>query len=239
MTDLDRPLSEQLLSESERRVLGSIRLDVPTSEGAQRSAAMLGLSPGAAEFGSSAAVGSQVATGAAVGGAVVIAALIGAFVLFDGEAPPARAPAPKPAPIAKVVASGSSSGEPRVSEPVAAVAPSEPADEAPARPLPSAAKPSLEDQLARMDRARAALGRGDGAAALSEVGRYQSAYPNGALLQEARVIRILSLDQLGRTSEARTEAKRFVSKYPNSPHAQRLERLTREPITVAPGGGAK
>lgn len=239
MTDLDRPLSEQLSSADERRVLESIRLDVPTSEGAKRSAALLGLPPAAADFGGGALLGTQAATGAAVGGVVVVAALIGAFVLLDHE----PAPPPRVAPPVEVVsapkpndAGAEPAEEPAASAEVAKSSEPAAAEPSKARVAVSQVKPTLEDQLARMDRARTALGRGDGQAALSEVAKYRSAYPKGALLQEASVIRILSLEQLGRTSEARAEAKRFLTQHPTSPHAARLERLTRTDGAAAPGG---
>ncbi len=220
-------------------MLESIRLDVPTSEGAKRSAALLGLPPAAADFGGGALLGTPATTGAAVGGAVVVAALLGAFVLLDREpAPPPRVASPV---VVVSVPNPDDAGAAPAEEPAASVEVAEsgePAATEPskARSTVSQAKPSLEDQLARMDRARTALGRGEGQVALSEVAKYRSAYPKGALLQEASVIRILSLEQLGRTSEARAEAKRFLTRHPTSPHAARLERLTRTDGAAVPGG---
>ncbi len=92
------------------------------------------------------------------------------------------------------------------------------------RPVPPAAS-SLVQQVAAVDRARAALDAGDAARARHLVDSYEAEYPNGAVMQEAEVVRIEALVHEGNRAEADRVGKRFLSAYPKTPHAVRVRAL--------------
>jgi hypothetical protein len=110
----------------------------------------------------------------------------------------------------------------------------------PATPVSSAAIPSvpvapptpaseLTQRLARevalLDRARAALNANDGTGALRALTEYTRARPSGNFDQEATVLRIRALFQLGDRAGAAKLAKSFVAKHPESRHAPWLRTL--------------
>jgi hypothetical protein len=74
----------------------------------------------------------------------------------------------------------------------------------------------LSRELASIDGARSALSRGDAAGALARLDRYARAYPHGRLDLEAEVLRIDALAESGRTETARTRAREFLRRHPNS-----------------------
>ncbi|HEY4159294.1 MAG TPA: hypothetical protein VGM29_14400 [Polyangiaceae bacterium] len=78
-------------------------------------------------------------------------------------------------------------------------------------------KPTLTDELKQIEAARAAFGRGDFAAALSALDRYERAYPAGSFRPEALALRIQALSQSGAREQARTLAAQFIQKYPQHP----------------------
>jgi len=99
-------------------------------------------------------------------------------------------------------------------------------------PRPSAAPTSapsaggdLREEIASMDRARAAVRAGDGKGALAALVEHQRRFPRGTFAQEATVLRIEALVQLGQTGAAQTLGKKFLAAHPESPHAERVERL--------------
>ncbi|HEU5077190.1 MAG TPA: tetratricopeptide repeat protein, partial [Polyangiaceae bacterium] len=86
---------------------------------------------------------------------------------------------------------------------------------------PVRAPPSLDQELASMQRARAALGRGDASAALAELDRFGRGPGWRQLAVEARLLRIEALARAGRVDEARNLARRFVEQNPNNPLVDR------------------
>ena len=76
-----------------------------------------------------------------------------------------------------------------------------------------------------MDRARAAVRARDGKGALAALADYQRRFPRGTFAQEAMVLRIEALVQIGETGAARALGKKFLAAHPESPHAERIERL--------------
>ncbi len=175
------------------------------------------------------------------GGVLVTAALVGGSVLATRSSavpspsnapppkavvtppPPAHAPAPaEPAVPAIDVASLPSA--PSVARPAAAP----PVENAPPA-APSASPPppesDLKEQVGAIDRARAALARGDTDACLSTLTAYDRAYPNGMLSQEATLLRVQALVQRGDREAARAVAERFLASHPASPHEQRIRRM--------------
>ncbi len=84
---------------------------------------------------------------------------------------------------------------------------------------------SLAEQIAELDRARAALDTGDATRALRVVDGYEAAYPGGALTQEAEALRVDALLRAGNRAEAERAGKHFLATYPKSPHASRVRAL--------------
>jgi outer membrane protein assembly factor BamD (BamD/ComL family) len=69
---------------------------------------------------------------------------------------------------------------------------------------------------------------GNPAKALAAVEEHERRFPHGKLVESRRVTRILALCQLGRTSEARDERERFLSRYPQSPFSNRVRAVCAE-----------
>jgi RNA polymerase sigma-70 factor (ECF subfamily) len=84
---------------------------------------------------------------------------------------------------------------------------------------------ALRLELQQLDKARALVAAGRGAAALAVLDGYGRAAPRGALRLEAEALRIDALGQSGRKSEARARAAAFLAKYPSSVLAPRVRRL--------------
>ena len=60
----------------------------------------------------------------------------------------------------------------------------------------------------------------------STVNRYLAQFPRGSFRQEASVLRIEALAMTGNNTQAATEAKRFMTTHPSSPHVDKLQRIT-------------
>ena len=86
---------------------------------------------------------------------------------------------------------------------------------------------TLHDEIALLDRARAALAAGSPAQARSMLERYRTRYPHGMLLPEALAMRIEAIDRSGDHARARTLALAFLAEYPKSPLAGRVAQLGR------------
>jgi hypothetical protein len=91
-------------------------------------------------------------------------------------------------------------------------------------PTPSAAG-DLREQIAWLDRARAAVRRGDNRGALSELAQYRAKFPRGEFSQEVRVLEIEALVRDGQVAAASSLGKKFLASHPESPHVERIERL--------------
>jgi hypothetical protein len=83
----------------------------------------------------------------------------------------------------------------------------------------------LRDEISFVDAARTATSSGDGRHALEILGRYRDKYPYGSFRPEATAIRIEALMKLGRASEARALATRFVAENRGSLLAGRVAEL--------------
>lgn len=81
---------------------------------------------------------------------------------------------------------------------------------------------NLADELALMQRAHAALERGDAAAALGVLDQHEERFSRGILTQERIATRALALCSVGRTAEARSAARGLLRLAPRSPHLVRL-----------------
>jgi hypothetical protein len=74
----------------------------------------------------------------------------------------------------------------------------------------------LAAERALLDRARRALMRGDGDAALDPLGRHATSFPRGQLVEEREGMRVKALVLAGRRSEARARANSFRRRFPHS-----------------------
>ena len=149
--------------------------------------------------------------------------------------PPVAAPAPPPPrltpPRVAVTAPTPKAAEP---EPPARVdlppPPSVVATESEAPPAQPPTRDGLDAErlaaeIALLDRARTALHRGDFAVALAALDEHAASFADGALVQEASVIRIDLLVARGSTDAARVLAHSFLARYPHSPVAPRLRAM--------------
>jgi len=234
--------SERLLesdaTDFERRVLEAALQQKPSKASTARMAAALGVSAtaiGTATTAKALAAGAAASKGTAAAGASVLWPWVsaGVAVLVVGG-----------------VVVGTRSGGPapdRHAAPPAVIAPKDPVPPTPQLPAPppapadtpvpspaataTAAAPraravtaagDLADQVALIDSARAAVSASAGARALEILRRYQERYPAGSFRPEAASIKIEALMKLGRASEARALAERFVAEHRGSLLARRV-----------------
>lgn len=101
----------------------------------------------------------------------------------------------------------------------------------PAKRTPVRTPPSLDQELASMQRARAALGRGDASAALAELDQFGRGPGWQQLAVEARLLRIEALARAGRADEASDLANRFVEQNPNNPLVDRARSFATPPAS--------
>jgi len=157
--------------------------------------------------------------------AVAAAALAaGALILVQRTADPVdiSAEAPTP-PTTEEAAVAPVQAQPRPSA-------TSPAPRRPAANRASARAPaSLEQELASVQRARAALGRGDARAALAELDQFGRSLGWRQLTVEAKLLRIEALDRAGRADEARNLARRFVKQHPDNPLVDRARTFAAPP----------
>jgi hypothetical protein len=144
---------------------------------------------------------------------------------FDGQSnadtPPTSAPArllPRGAPSGG--SERSEASRDRIDAP-SAPAPLPPATEFDEKPTDS----SLRDETRELDRARAAIARGNPRAALAELDRYDAAFRPGALAPEATLLRVRALLAAGDRAGAQTLARSFAAAHPESPHLAQLRGL--------------
>ncbi len=123
-------------------------------------------------------------------------------------------PVTPPSPVVEPVAAAT------VTAPAAAPAPVREA-----RPAPTAAGPTLSDEVAALQVARAALADHDSSAALAALDRYKNRFPSGRLAPEATVLRIEALVQRGDGAAASALADRFESAHPRSPYIARIHSI--------------
>jgi hypothetical protein len=83
----------------------------------------------------------------------------------------------------------------------------------------------IQEQIALIDAARAAVAAGAGNRGLGLVRQYQSKYPRGSFRPEAAALKIEALTKLGRSAEARALAEGFAAEYGGGPLADRVSRL--------------
>jgi hypothetical protein len=171
------------------------------------------------------------APGAALGAGLGVAAVLVVWVIPAWLSPP---PAPPPRPAAPAVATA----PPAVTAPAPAPPiPSASAVAAPPAPRPSVATSApaasgepapagdaLAEEVALLDRARAALG-GNPAEALALTEAHAARHPAGKLGMEREMVAIDALRRLGRTGEARARGEAMLARAQGGLYEERVRKL--------------
>jgi hypothetical protein len=142
-------------------------------------------------------------------------------------APPVASPeeAAPLRPVDEIPSAGRALVEARPERGASVAPPAEPVA-APPPPAPAAALTgNVMAEVASLDRARAALAARDASGALARLAAHEAAFPRGALLPEAILLRVRALRELGRYAEASAVAERFLASHPDSAQAARLRAL--------------
>jgi hypothetical protein len=84
---------------------------------------------------------------------------------------------------------------------------------------------ALADEIARLDTVRRLLAANRAKPALAALRGYEREHAQGALRQEAALLRIEAFSRDGDRAQARTLAERFLADNPDSPHAPRVRAL--------------
>lgn len=79
----------------------------------------------------------------------------------------------------------------------------------------------LDEQLALLGKARAALDANDAAGAMRALDAYGARFPQGSLGEEAELLRVRATAQSGDGAGARRLAEAFLTRHPTSPYAAR------------------
>lgn len=144
---------------------------------------------------------------------------------------PSGASLPPPAPPTRHTAEGArrpSRDNParRPARPRKSEVPAASAAFAPIAPASSSApQDTFSAEIAQIDAARRALARGDGAAALQRIARYEADFDTPHFGQEATVLRVQALELTGQRDRAEQLARRFLASHPNSALAPRVRTL--------------
>jgi hypothetical protein len=224
MTDPER-LFHGTESELARSLLSAAREEMPDERLLSRT--LLAVGTGAAVLGAAGAAG-----GAGAGTSSLSALAAKWFGIVEHALAP-KVEVPERAFV--VAASPPVEVAPSVVAPrVETAPPSEPTPTAklPAAPAPSAPRletkegePSIALELVAIDRARAALGRGDDARALALVSESERQPGPKRMAQEALAIRMEAEARSGDLARARASAERFLAQSPNGPQAARARQI--------------
>lgn len=225
-------------TEFERRLLTAARGERPSAELSARMAAGLGLpvSGAGAANGSLPPVKVGSVVRSVVGVGMVGVALFGGVWLAqrDGDPPDAsKLSQPKVVQPAAPQTLPSEPGTVDAPTPSRAVtsdsAPEPTASSAPSIPKASSAgaleRGDLREEIRLIDAARGAVAARAYEQALSLLRRYSTTYPSGMFGQEASVLRFEALDRSGQHAHAKALAREFLGRHPNSPLAERAERV--------------
>jgi hypothetical protein len=220
----------------ERTLLQAARHERPSPELTARMAAGLGISAAAVVTAAAPAAAAATAPMAAAapaavtktsalavwisGGAIAVAVAAGVVAVRVASPPAGPTPASKPA--SAFVAAPAASAP--VAEPAPDIITQKRIEKIRKRPAPPPAG-DLRDQIALVDAARTAVKSGATERAFALLHRYEITYPSGAFRPEVLALRIEALDDAGRSAEARSLAREFLARYPQSPVADRVARV--------------
>ncbi len=243
MSDLKLIPSEEL-TPFEQRLLDSAANESPSAEQRARVRLALGLPAVAPETARVSPAGRRGLLLKAGGGLVVVSGAVLVLFLGAGRRPSADkqvAPtiASRETPAAVVAADPAMPANP-VASSIAAPLPEPGASTAPltheaneerapvkrtSRPVPADSAADLSEQLRLIDAARAAVAAGNSSAASAALSSYRTRFPRGPFAQEAAVLQIETLDLQGNHALAASQARSFLARYPNSPHASVVRRI--------------
>ena len=167
----------------------------------------------------------------ALGAAALAALLMGAAVIVARRPPatdrpgsvPSRPTLPASGDAELVLLPPSSANEASSAVPTIDVH-ALPTSKASPRAAPAPEEGTLGAELRLTSGARAALARGDGAAALRSIDEHERAFPQGELAQERDSLRIQALVAEGDLAEARSRAHAFRQRYPGGLLVPSVER---------------
>jgi hypothetical protein len=223
----------------ERLLLAAGQGERPDAESVHEAARALGLVPRAALVAATLGVGLRGSkwTSLAAWGSVSVVGVAALVVTAHAAGWIAAAPAPDrgalpaaPASIATAAAPVAADSAPASVAPDVqpALTPERDARGASRRGVPVTAIDRLRDEAHVLDGARALLADGDASGALARLGEYDRRFAGGSLREEALLLRIESLARVGDRVAAAGLARRFLTAYPASVHAGRVEALLRE-----------
>ena len=233
-TDLPERLLTADATDFERRVIEAALQKKPSRAASARMASALGVTMSLAGTTAGAKMaGSNVASKATAGAGASTAwpwVSLGVVGLVVGAVVGVRAwnaSRPQPAPTAPaLLAPPTPPDRPRGAMPAGQVAQPIPSPAAAVhRDRIATATGDLRDEISFVDAARTAVSSGDGRHALEILSRYRDKYRSGSFRPEATAIRIEALMKLGRESEARALATRFVAENRGSLLAGRVAEL--------------
>ena len=236
MTEI-KPLLDSELSEELASVLRSAEADGPQEHAMMQSqtlaavAAHRGVGSHAREHGASTGIPF-----AKTMLALVIACAGSAAVLstFESSAPQDAHPATPSAPaIPSAPATPTSSPEGMHVDDLPTARVEEPKANASAPPAVRRGGSGLEldDEVAIIDSARAALAAKRPETALARVETYHRRFRSGHLTEEANALEIQALAAMGRRDEANAKGQRFLASYPRSAYEQRVRSVLASEVT--------
>jgi hypothetical protein len=219
-TDFERRLLETALRKqpsrtTSARIAGALGVTVTSVEAAGATKALSGGVGAKVAAAGTTAVWPWISVG--VVGLVVAGVLAGASARRTSPAEPRHVSVPAAPPATMPLPGPTPSAAEDVPEQAHAIS-------APNRRRVRAATPpgDLREQIALVDAARAAVAAGADRRALEVLGRYADKYPLGNFRPEASALEIEVLFKLGRESEARPLAQRFVIEHRGSLLAVRV-----------------
>jgi hypothetical protein len=112
-----------------------------------------------------------------------------------------------------------------------------PKPESATRSEPWPMRAALAEEMRLLGAAQRELAAGHGNAALEMLDQHERRFPQGVLSEERRGARVLALCSLGRTREARAEARRFLRTSPESPLVPRVVDSCASAAGPIPDGG--
>ncbi len=93
--------------------------------------------------------------------------------------------------------------------------------------VPKKKEDTLAAERALLEKANAALKGGDAEGALSAVATHQKTFPKGHLVEEIAATKVRALCAAGRTEEGEAAKEKFLTKWPRSVHAPRVQAACR------------
>lgn len=147
-------------------------------------------------------------------------------ITVPGDATSAESRSTEPGPASPADATMRVEELPTATATPARMTPERSMDKPPARPSSNLARDTaFDDELALVESARASLAKGDAAACLTQLERYDRQVHGGVFSHEVAVMRIEALIARGEATRARALGKAFLAESPASAYADRIRSL--------------